>query len=125
MTYHTDNRIRKYVKDYGFLLFAIKFGSKYGKKLANKGILASKTIKIAAKKFNQNKYGQVLKREGSKIGKLAGKQLPDKIIHAAVDLGRSKIADKIISLKGEEPQEELEEEQEIIIPPHQRQKIID
>ena len=95
MTYHTDNKIRKYVQGYGFISFAKKFGSKYGKKFLNKGISASKRIKTAATKFGQSKYGKVLKKEGSKIGKLAGKQLSDKIIPAAVDLTGSKIADKI------------------------------
>ena len=33
MTYHTDNRIRKYVHGHGFLSFAKKFGIKYGKNL--------------------------------------------------------------------------------------------
>ena len=127
MTYRTDNRIRKHVQEYGFLSFAKKFGSKYSKTFINKGISASKRLKTAAKKFNESKYGKTLKKERLKFGKLAGKQLSDKIIPAAVDLARSKIADKITSLKmsGQEPQEELEEEQEIIIPPHQRQKIID
>ena len=32
MTYHTDNKCRKYVQGYGFLSFAQKFGNKYGKK---------------------------------------------------------------------------------------------
>ena len=31
MTYHTDNRIRKYMQGYGFLSFSKKFGSKYSK----------------------------------------------------------------------------------------------
>ena len=31
------------------------------------------------KKFDQSKYGQVLRREGSKIDKLAGKQLSEKL----------------------------------------------
>ena len=115
------------MQGYGFLLFAKKFGSKYGKKFINKGINTSKRIKTAATKFNQGKDGKALKK-GSKIGKLAGKQLTDKIIPAAVDLIGSKIADKITSLKvsdDQEPQEEMKEEQEIIIDPHQRQKIID
>ena len=92
----------------------------------NNGILASKRIKTAAKNFNQRKYVKMLKKEGAKVSKLAGKQLSDKIIPAAVDLAGSNIADKITSLKvsdKEEPQEEIEEE--IIIPPHQRQEIID
>ena len=33
MGYHTDNRIRRYVKGYGFMSFAKYFGSKYGKKI--------------------------------------------------------------------------------------------
>ena len=68
----------------------------------------------------------MLKKEGIKVGKLVGKQLSVKIIPAAVVLAGSNIADKINSLKvsgDQEPQEEIEEE-EIIIPPHQRQKII-
>ena len=67
----------------------------------------------------------MLKKEGSKIGKSADKQLSEKIIPTAVDLAGSKIADKITLLKGKEPQRELEEEEEIIIPPHQLQKTVD
>ena len=72
MTYFTDNEVRKYVRGYGFMSFAKKFGSKYGKFL-NKGILASKRIKTVAKKFNESKSGKVLKKEGTKVGKLAGR----------------------------------------------------
>ena len=32
MTYQSDNQVRKYVRGYGFMSFAKKFGSKYGKK---------------------------------------------------------------------------------------------
>ena len=64
MTYHTDNRIRKYVQGYGFMSLAKRFGSKYGKKFLNKGISASKRIKTAATKFNQSKYCKALKKEG-------------------------------------------------------------
>ena len=92
MTYHTDNKITKYVRGYGFMSFAKKFGSKYGKKIINEGISASKRIKTSVEKRNQSKYGKVLKKE-------AGKQLSDKIIPAAVDVAGSKIAGKITSLK--------------------------
>ena len=51
MTNYTDNRIRKHVRGYGFMSFAKKFGSKYGKKLLSKRISASKTIKTEAKKL--------------------------------------------------------------------------
>ena len=61
-TYHTDNRIRKYVQGYGFLSFAKKFRTKYGKKFINKGI-------TAAKRFNKSKYGKPLKKEGLKFAK--------------------------------------------------------
>ena len=33
MRYSIEPRFRKYVKGYGFLSFAKKFGNKYGKKL--------------------------------------------------------------------------------------------
>ena len=111
MTYHTDNKIRKYVKEYGFMSFAKNFGSKYSKKI-NKGISASKIIK-KIKDSAQSKYSQKLKKE-------VGKQLKDKIIPAAVDVAGSKVANKItlLKVKVEEP------EQKIIIPPEKRQQII-
>ena len=47
MKYSAEPRIRKYVKGYGFLSFARKFGDKYGKKLMDTatktGIDAAKT----------------------------------------------------------------------------------
>ena len=47
MRYSTEPRFRKYVKGYGFLSFARKFGDKYGKRLMDKatkvGIDAAKT----------------------------------------------------------------------------------
>ena len=58
MTYHTDNKIRKYVKGYGFMRFAKNFGSKYGKKFLNTGISASKIIKDSSSKLNQIKFGK-------------------------------------------------------------------
>ena len=36
MTYRTDNKIRLYVKCYGFMNFAKNLGSKYGKRIMNK-----------------------------------------------------------------------------------------
>ena len=74
MTYSKDNQIRKYVQGYGFMSFAKNFGSKYGKKFLNKGISASKRIKDIASKFNQSKYGKVLRNQGTEFGKIAGKK---------------------------------------------------
>ena len=83
--------------------------------MVKKIIDSSKKIKNAASKFNQTKYGKMLKKEGIKVGKLAGKQLSSKIIPSAIDVAGSKIADKITSLKvKDEP--EIKEQQEIIIP---------
>ena len=91
MTYSKDNQIRKYVKGYGFMSFAKNFGSKYDQKFLNKGISASKRIKDkgnfiknSASKFNQSKYGKILKikdlakglkNQGSEFGKIAGKKI--------------------------------------------------
>ena len=54
MRYSTEPRFRKYVKGYGFLSFAKKFGNKYSKKLVD---TATKTgmdaAKIASKKVVQ------------------------------------------------------------------------
>ena len=46
MKYSTEPRIRKYVKGYGFLSFARKFGDKYRKKIID---TATKTGTDAAK----------------------------------------------------------------------------
>ena len=46
MRYSTEPKFRKYVKGYGFFLFARKFGDKYGKKLMD---TATKTGVDAAK----------------------------------------------------------------------------
>ena len=69
MTYSNNNQISKYVQGYGFMNFAKIFGSKYGKKFLNKGFSAFKRIKDtenfiknSASKFNQSKYGNILKK---------------------------------------------------------------
>ena len=132
MTYSKDNQIRKYVKGYGFMSFTKNFGSKYGKKFLNKGISASKRIKNtgnfiknSASKFNQIKYGKMLKKQGSEFGKMAGKKILTKSAEASGDLIGSKIADKITSLKVKDKPQEIIEEEEIIIPPDQRQQVLD
>ena len=101
MTYRTDNKIRKYVKGYGFMTFAKNLGSKYGKKNMNKGI-------SAASKFNQSKYGKMLKNQGSEFGKIAGQKILTKSAEATGDLIGSKIADKITSKIPQKIEEETE-----------------
>ena len=71
MTYSTEPKFRKYVKGYGFLSFAKKFGNKYGKKLMDAapktGIDAAKTT---SKRIVQN---------AEATGDLFGNKIADKI----------------------------------------------
>ena len=124
MTYNKDNQIRKYVKGYGFMIFAKNFGSKYGKKFLSKGISASKRIKDTTSKFYQSKYGKMLKNQESEFGKIAGKKVLTKSAEATGDLIGPKIADKITSLKVKDKSQKIIEEEEIIIPPQKRQQIL-
>ena len=63
MRYSTEPRFRKYIRGYGFLSFARKFGNKQGKKLTD---TATKTGIDAAK-------------TPSKTGDLIGSKIADKI----------------------------------------------
>ena len=98
MTYSLEPTYRRYIKGYGFLSFARKFGDKYGKKLMN---TATKTGLNAGKKIG-DKYGKNLmdtaKKQGSEFAKIAGKRIVQKSAEATEDLIGNKIADKITSL---------------------------
>ena len=63
MKYSTEPRFRKYVKGYGFLSFARKFGDKYRKKLidtaAKTGIDAAKTTSKRVVKKNAKATGDL------------------------------------------------------------------
>ena len=103
MRYSTQPKFRKYVKGYGFLSFARKFGDKYGKKLMD---TATKT--------------------GTDLAKTASKRVVQKTAEAPGDLTENKIADKITSFgKTKSKEKEKEEEQQIYIPPEKREQIID
>ena len=79
MRYSTENRERKYVKDYGFLSFAINIG-----------------------KNLSNKYGQKLVDSATKSATDASKTASKRTIHktaeATEDLVGNKIADTITSI---------------------------
>ena len=75
MRYSTEPSYKKYVKEYGFLSFARKFGDNYGKKLMD---IATKT--------------------GIDAAKTASKRVVQKVAEATGDLIGNKIADKITSL---------------------------
>ena len=65
MRYSTEPRFRKYVKGYGFLSFARKFGDKYGKKLMD---TATKTGIDAAKTASKTVVQKTAKATGDLIG---------------------------------------------------------
>ena len=65
MRYSTEPRFRKYVKGYGFLSFARKFGDKYGKKLMD---TATKTGIDAAKTASKRVVQKTAKATGDLIG---------------------------------------------------------
>ena len=92
----TEPKFRKYVKVYGFLSFARKFGDKYGRKLID---TATKT--------------------GINAANTASKRVVQKAAEATGDLIGNKIADKITSIG------KPKETEEIYIPPEKRQQIID
>ena len=75
MRYSTEPNYKKYVKEYGFLSFARKFGDNYGKKLMD-----------------------IVTKTGIDAAKTASKRVVQKTAEATGDLIGNKIADKITSL---------------------------
>ena len=102
MRYSTEPKFRKYVKGYGFLSFARKFGDKYGKKLMD---TATKTRIDAAK--------------------TASKRVAQKTAEATGDLIGNKIAGQITSVGKTKSDDKAKKVEAIYIPPEKRQKIID
>ena len=97
---YIDPRWSKYVKGYGSLSVARKFGDKYGKKLMD---APTKT--------------------GIDDAKTASKRVFQKIAEARGDLIGNKITDKITSLG--KSKEKTKKVKEIYIPPEKKQQIID
>ena len=102
MRYSTEPKFRKYVKVYGLLSLARKFGDKYGKKLMD---AATKT--------------------GIDAAKTASERVIQKTAEATGDLIGNKIADKITSLGKTKSKEKEDERQEIYILPEKRQQVVD
>ena len=101
MRYSTEPRFRKYVKGYGFLSFARKFGDKYGKKIMD---TATKT--------------------GMDVAKTASKRAVQKTAEATGNLIGNKMADKISSIGKPKEKKKTKAIEEIYIPPGKRQQII-
>ena len=53
LTYSAQPKFRNYVKGYGFLSFARKFGGKYGKKLMDNATKTDRCSKTASKRVVQ------------------------------------------------------------------------
>ena len=102
MRYSTEPRFIKYVKGYGFLSFARKFGDIYVKKLMD---TATKT--------------------GTDAAKTASERVVQKTAEATGDLIGNKIADKITSIVKPKEKDKTNKTEEIYIPPEKRQQIID
>ena len=102
MRYSTEPRFRKYVKGYGFLSFARKYGNNYGEKLMD---TATKTGVDAAKTTSK----RVVQKTAGATGNLIG----------------NKIADRITSLGKPKEKGKPKEIEEIYIQPEKRQQIID
>ena len=83
MKYSTEPKYRKYVKGYGLLSFARKFGDKYGKKLMD---IATKTGIDAAKTASK----RVVQKTAEAIGDL----IPGKIAAKITSLGKTESKEK-------------------------------
>ena len=101
MRYSIEPKFRKYVKGYGFLSLAKKFGNKYGNKLMD---TATKT--------------------GIDPAKTTSKRIVKKTAKATGDLIGNKIANKITSI-GKLKEKETKKIEEIYIPSEKRQQFID
>ena len=83
MRYSTEPKFGKYMKGYGFLSFAGKFGDKYGKKLMD---TATKIGIDAAKAASK----RLVQKTAETTGDLIGNKIADKIIL----LGKTKEREK-------------------------------
>ena len=83
MRYSIQPKFRKYIKGYGSLSFATKFGNIYGKKLMD---TATKTEMDAAKIVSK----RVVQKTAEATGDLIGNNMADKI----TSLGKTKSKEK-------------------------------
>ena len=100
MRYSIEPKFRKYVKSYGFLSFAKKFGNKYSKKLMN-----------------------TVTKTGIDAAKSTLKRIVQKTAEAAGDLIGNKIADKITSI-GKPKEKETKKIEEIYIYQKKENKLL-
>ena len=124
MRYLLELHHRRYVQGQGFMSFAKNIGNNYGKKIFDKSIDVSKSMK--------KKYGKKILHNSSSAGKdfakIAGKKVLTKIAEATANLIGNKIADRITKSTTNKAQKEddriMEETQEMLILPEKREQII-
>ena len=121
MRYSLEPHYRRYVQGQGFMSFARNIGNKYGKKIFDKSLDVSKSMK--------KKYGKkILDYKYKDFAKIVGKKVLTKSAEATGELIGNKIADRITKSAGNKEQNEddriMEETQEIIIPPEKREQIV-
>ena len=123
MRYSLEPSYRRYVQGQGFMSFAKNIGNKYGRKLFDKSIDVSKSIKKNGKKILDNGLSA-----GKDFAKIAGEKVLTKSEESTGDLIGNKIADRITKSTRNKAQKEddriMEETQELIIPPEKREQII-
>ena len=107
MRYLLEPNYRKYLKGYGFLSFARKFGDNCSHKLMD---TATKTGKDAAKTASE----RVVQKTAEATGDLIGNKIADKI----TSVGKSKSKQK------KDEMNEMNETEEICIPPEKRKQMI-
>ena len=104
--------------------FAKNIGNKYGRKIFDKGIDVSESMK---KKYGKKILDNSL-NAAKDFAKIAGKKVLTKSAEATGYLIGNKIADRITKSTGNKAQKEddriMEETQELIIPPEKREQIM-
>ena len=91
MRYSLEPSYRRYVQGQGFMSFAKNIGNKYGRKLFDKSIDVSKSMKkMYGRKILDNSLSA-----GKDFAKIAGKKVLTKSAEATFDLIGNKIADRI------------------------------
>ena len=124
MRYSLEPRHRRYVQGQGFMSFARNIGNKYGKKIFDKSIDVCKSMK---KKYGKKILDNSISA-GKDFAKIAGKKVLTKSAGATGDLIGNKIADRITKSSRNKDQKEddgiMEENQELIVPPENREQII-
>ena len=124
MRYSLEPCYRKYAQRQGFMSFAKNIGNKYDRKLFDKSMNLSKKY---GKKYG-NKLLDNSISPGKDFAKIVGKKVLTKSAEATGDMIGNKIAERITKSSRNKAQKEddkkMEETQELIIPPENREQII-